>query len=221
MELKTGGDDDGRRLDRVLRKALPETPLSLIHKFLRQGRVLVNGLPAKPSSRVGAGDTITFPEPREGPGAEQRGASEPGVSSPSPPRSPPPLSPDLLWQGAGLLVFNKPAGLAVHGPESLDAAVRAALAGRLAPSLSFRPGPLHRLDKPTSGVIVFSSSLEGARFFSALLREGRVKKYYLALVEGIVEGPEIWEDKLVRDRAAKKTFLAEGKGTGAPPFPRG
>jgi 23S rRNA pseudouridine955/2504/2580 synthase len=73
------------------------------------------------------------------------------------------------------------------------------LGPRLPPSLSFKPGPLHRLDKPTSGVIVFSAALEGARIFSALLREGRLKKYYLALVEGRLRGPEFWEDPLARE----------------------
>jgi 23S rRNA pseudouridine955/2504/2580 synthase len=43
-----------------------------------------------------------------------------------------------------------------------------------------------------------------------------VKKYYLALVEGIVEGPEIWEDSLVRDGAAGKTLIAEGPGCPRP-----
>jgi 23S rRNA pseudouridine955/2504/2580 synthase len=100
----------------------------------------------------------------------------------------------------------------------MDGQVRAYLAERLAErpsrSLSFRPGPLHRLDRPTSGVIVFSSSLAGARLFSTLLRERRVCKSYLAIVEGGLAAAEIWQDALVRDRDAKKTCTAgpeEGK----------
>jgi 23S rRNA pseudouridine955/2504/2580 synthase len=120
----------------------------------------------------------------------------------------PPL-PEILWEGAGLLVLNKPAGLPVHGPESLETAVLRYLREKLPPSLSFKPGPLHRLDRPTSGVIVFSAALEGARQFSALLREGKIKKRYLALVEGNPGGPAVWEDWLLRDREQKKTFPAE------------
>ncbi|MDR1586616.1 MAG: RluA family pseudouridine synthase [Treponema sp.] len=221
MELKTGLDDEGRRLDRVLRKALPERPLSLIHRLLRQGQILLNGRPAKPGARVKAGDTIGIAELARGTGfrgAAQKPGAPPAGGSP-PPRLPVgalvPFA-DILWQGSGLLILNKAAGIAVHGPESLDAAVRSILAGRLSPSLSFKPGPLHRLDKPTSGVIVFSSSLEGARLFSALLRQGHVKKYYLALVEGTVKGPEVWEDKIVRDGAAKKTFIAGDRDSPQP-----
>jgi 23S rRNA pseudouridine955/2504/2580 synthase len=84
--------------------------------------------------------------------------------------------------------------------------VRNYLEGRLPPSLSFRPGPLHRLDRPTSGIIAFSTSLEGARNFSALLRQGRLRKSYLALVEGAAGETAFWEDGLFRDRQQKKTL---------------
>jgi 23S rRNA pseudouridine955/2504/2580 synthase len=63
--------------------------------------------------------------------------------------------------------------------------------------------------------MVFSTSLEGARRFSALLRERRIKKRYLALVDGILEESEFWEDLLVRDREAKKTFIATVDEPGA------
>ena len=209
MELETGGNDAGRRLDRILRKALPEYPLSLIHRLLRQGRVLVDGKPARGTDRPPACTIISIAgiTAGEGRGAGRkpagRGAS--GIAD---------ITPWILWQGAGLLILNKPAGVAVHGHDSLDSSVQTYLAGKLPPSLSFRPGPLHRLDKPTSGVIVFSTSIEGARWFSALLRERRVRKYYLALVEGRCAAPrEIWEDTLVRDRSARKTIPgAAGNG---------
>jgi 23S rRNA pseudouridine955/2504/2580 synthase len=55
---------------------------------------------------------------------------------------------------------------------------------------------------------VFSTSLEGARCFSALIREGKVRKRYLALVDGPVKGPELWEDSLFRDRDKRKTLTA-------------
>jgi 23S rRNA pseudouridine955/2504/2580 synthase len=210
MELKAGENDRGRRLDRVLRKALSGCSLSLIHRLLRQGLVLLDGKPAGPSHRVEAGVIITInavvpPRPNA--------VRKPVNASSGAGRSSLPGVPPILWQGGGIIVFNKPSGLTVHGPGGLDGMARAYLAGSLLPSLSFRPGPLHRLDKPTSGVIVFSTSLEGARCFSSLLREHRLKKYYLALVEGLVKEDAVWQDELLRNRAAKTTFTTEtGKG---------
>jgi 23S rRNA pseudouridine955/2504/2580 synthase len=131
---------------------------------------------------------------------------EPGKLPRDETRALPPGKPlRIIWEGAGLLVLNKDAGIRVHGPDSLDEQVRAFLREKLPASLSFRPGPLHRLDKPTSGILVFSASLEGARIFSALLRARLLGKRYLALVEGKLTVPAIWEETLVRDMRRKKT----------------
>jgi 23S rRNA pseudouridine955/2504/2580 synthase len=195
VELTTGENDKGRRLDRILRKALPEHPLPLLHRLLRQGQVLVNGKPAKAQDRLDAGDKIRIPLLKE--------AKKPFTLSRSLP------SPSILWQGLGLLAVNKPAGLCVHGKDSLDTMVRSFLAEKLPPSLSFKPGPLHRLDKPSSGIVVFSASIEGARLFSSTLQQQKVRKTYLAIVEGNVEKEEVWEDCLVRDKDKKKTFVSQ------------
>jgi 23S rRNA pseudouridine955/2504/2580 synthase len=203
MNLTAARDDDGRRLDRILRKALPDLPLSLIHRLLRQGRILVDGRRAGPAARVARGAVITAPDAAAGTG-KGRSLQAGGGS----------FLPDILYAGAGICAVNKSAGIAVHGERSLETAVRAYWAGKLPPSLSFTPGPLHRLDKPTSGVVVFSTSLEGARRFSALLAAGKLRKRYLAILEGRLAGPCRWEHKLVRGaagRAALDAASAVGK----------
>jgi len=206
MELITGENDKGRRLDRILRKALPHHPLPLIHRLLRQGQVFINGKPAKAQDRVSSGVKISIPSLNDAP--------KTAVMSPSLP------SPVIIWEGPGLIAVNKPAGLAVHGlttcgagsQASLDEMVRSFLADKTTTSLSFKPGPLHRLDKPSSGIVVFSTNIEGARLFSSLMREQKVKKTYLAIVQGKVEKEELWEDALVRDSEMKKTFVSsDGK----------
>ena len=200
MELITGENDKGRRLDRILRKALPDHPLPLIHRLLRQGQVLVNGKPAAAQDRVDCGMSIAIPSLKDAPKL--------------PPPLPPLPSPKILWQGSGLLAVNKPSGLDVHGPGSLETMVRSFLAEKLPVSLSFKPGPLHRLDKPSSGIVVFSTSIEGARLFSTLMRERKVRKTYLALVEGTINGEQLWEDELVRSDEKKKTFISRSGSVG-------
>jgi 23S rRNA pseudouridine955/2504/2580 synthase len=194
VELTTGDNDKGRRLDRILRKALPDHPLPLLHRLLRQKKVLINGKPAKADDRLNAGDKISIPLKVD--------KKLPVLSRSLP-------SPNIIWQGNGLLAVNKPTGLSIHGKDSLDTMVRSFLAEKLPPSLSFKPGPLHRLDKPSSGIAVFSASIEGAHLFSSALREQRVKKTYLAIVEGKVKKEETWEDFLVRDKYKKKTFVSQ------------
>jgi 23S rRNA pseudouridine955/2504/2580 synthase len=195
MELITGENDNDRRLDRILRKALPDHPLPLLHRLIRQGKVFVNGKPAKVNDRLTKGVKINIP-------SLKKVEKQPPTARILP-------SPDILWQDSGLIAVYKPAGLAVHGPDSLDTMVRSFLAEKLSPSLSFRPGPLHRLDKPSSGIVIFCASLEGARLFSSLIQERNVRKIYLAIVEGNLENEKVWEDSLVRDKERKKTFVSQ------------
>jgi 23S rRNA pseudouridine955/2504/2580 synthase len=193
LNLIAGADDSGRRLDRVLRKALRQTPLSAIHRMLRQGLVLINGRKAEADRRVLAGETITVP------------ATEYDSSAPNKKNNAINM-PEILYEDSALLILNKPAGLSVHGKGSVDNLVQSYLAPKLRPSLSFKPGPLHRLDRPSSGVLVFSTGLEGAKNFSAMMREGRIKKQYLAVVEGCLKNTGVWKDELFRDTEIKKTF---------------
>ncbi|MDR2767452.1 MAG: RluA family pseudouridine synthase [Treponema sp.] len=203
MTLTAARDDDGRRLDRILRKALPDLPLSLIHRLLRQGRILVDGRRAGPAARVMCGAVITAPDSADS-ARRADGDLSPGAEGA--------FVPDILYEGAGICAVNKSAGIAVHGRRSLETAVRAYLAAKLPPSLSFTPGPLHRLDKPTSGVVVFSTGLEGARRFSALLAAGKLRKRYLAILEGEVAGPCRWEHRLIREAAGSRALAASSEG---------
>ncbi len=82
-----------------------------------------------------------------------------------------------------LVAIDKPPGLLVH-PSSLDAhETRSALA-LLSEQLAQPLWTVHRLDKATSGVLVFARSLEAARALGAAFEAGSVSKRYLALVRG-------------------------------------
>ncbi|GHU21835.1 pseudouridine synthase [Spirochaetia bacterium] len=193
LKLTAALNDEGRRLDRILRKALPDMSLSCLHRLLRTGRIRVNDGPAQASHRIHSGDSISI---------DADIPVHDNITKPTPEIR---HTLDILYEDEGLLILNKPAGVPVHGQRSMEQMVQSYLDGRIDTSLSFRSGPLHRLDQPTSGVLVFSKSLSGAHFFSSLLQSRRVKKRYLAIVNGIITGPERWEDRLFRDRSARKT----------------
>jgi 23S rRNA pseudouridine955/2504/2580 synthase len=198
MELITGENDKMRRLDRILRKALPDHPLALIHRLLRQGQVFINGKPARAQDRVDNGMIISIPSLKD-------------IKKVTIAQNCNICSPDIIWEDAGLLAVNKPVGITVHGKDSLDTMVQSYLTGKLPLSLSFKPGPLHRLDKPSSGIVVFSKSLQGARIFTSLMKELKVKKTYLTIVEGTIKSEEIWQDILFRDKEKKKTFVSTNR----------
>jgi 23S rRNA pseudouridine955/2504/2580 synthase len=224
VTLIAADNDSGRRLDRVLRKALPEIPLSALYRLFRTRMILVNGTPASGADRVQAGNVIQISEngallhskqPKRTPNRMPERLSLPGREAPGPdPASKRNSVLEILFEGLGLLVLNKQPGLALHGPDedNLNRRVQSYLEGKIPASLSFRPGPLHRLDKPTSGVVVFSTCLEGARTFSKLLEEGKLVKTYLAILEGNLEKEALWNDSLFRNKKIRKSMVRRGTG---------
>jgi 23S rRNA pseudouridine955/2504/2580 synthase len=214
FNVTIGKDDHDRRLDRILRKAFKDFPLSFIHRLIRKKQILINDVPAKMDSRVQEGDVLSIKGSVTLPEKTDSSFQRENLKSTTPRKQAIAHLPklDILYENSDLLILNKAAGLDVHGSESLETLVQAYLKDMLSPSLSFRPGPLHRLDKPTSGIIAFSKSLEGARRFSEALQTGTIKKYYLALMDGIIEEKEVWEDMLYRDKNLQKTFQSEQDG---------
>jgi tRNA pseudouridine65 synthase len=108
--------------------------------------------------------------------------------------APPPVSdpetmstPRLLYRDAHLVAVHKPAGLLVHRTD-LARGEREFLVQRLRDRLGQRVYPVHRLDRPTAGVMLFALSPAVAARLGAAFAERRVAKRYLAVVRGL--GPE-------------------------------
>ena len=166
-------DHHGQRLDNFLSRELKGVPKSLIYRILRSGEVRVNKGRAKPDTRVAAGDQIRLPPLR---------LAEKGELPPLGASLKKRLEDSILYEDEGLLVINKPAGLAVHGGSGQSLGLIEALR-------QARPGEkglelIHRLDRETSGCLLIAKKRSALRYLQAALREHRVQKTYLALVKG-------------------------------------
>lgn len=96
------------------------------------------------------------------------------------------MNPDvlrILYHDEQLVAIDKPAGLLVH-PSALDAHEERTALKLLRDQLGAWMWPLHRLDKGTSGVLLFATSAGAAREWGLAFEQGRVRKRYLALVRG-------------------------------------
>jgi 23S rRNA pseudouridine955/2504/2580 synthase len=204
-ELTAGPDDAGRRLDKVLRSLLPDLGLSEIYGSLRRGAIRVNGLRAAPDLRLSEGDRISIAASM----IERGYSTDPGNRIRHIETASLLLEDLVLLRTEHLLFLNKPRGLLSHGAGSLEEMVRAALPSRTSRSLAFRPGPLHRLDRNSSGLITFPVTAAGARVFSALLRERRLRKLYLALLDGRLSRPAEWHDRITRDSKTFRSAVSE------------
>lgn len=187
--LTAGRDDQDRRTDRVLRKYFPHIPLSGIYKALRKGRITVNGAKVPPAHRIQEGDKIALD-----PSLAREGAGKKA----SPPEDPSATLPEdwVLCRGRDIITLNKPAGIDVHGKDSIAERIQATPGIQSTDSLSFTAAPLHRLDRNTSGLLAIGATLRGAQLFSGMLREHRFAKLYLALLEGHLDEMQSWTNYL-------------------------
>jgi len=90
---------------------------------------------------------------------------------------------DILYRDDCLVAINKPSGLLVHRSNIDRHETRFALQ-LLRDQIGQRVYPLHRLDKPTSGVLLFALDSDSARHVGLQFERNEVRKRYLALVRG-------------------------------------
>jgi 23S rRNA pseudouridine955/2504/2580 synthase len=170
---------------------LPDLPAGLIYSSLRKGRIRVNGRKVKQSYRTITDDVIEVHESiffeisqKNPQGMQSSKASEKLLKM-------------TVLRTENLLLLNKPAGLLTHGDNSLAELMLSGLTG-VEDSLSFSPAPLHRLDRNTSGLIAAGLTIRGAARFSELIRERRIKKYYIGLCSGNIDSNLVLKDRLIR-----------------------
>lgn len=101
------------------------------------------------------------------------------------------LSKDLtvIYEDNHLIAVNKPNGLLVHadkyGDETLEEQVKAYIKIRYKKPGDVYLGTLHRIDRPTSGVVIFAKTSKAAARMSTLFSTGKIDKEYLAVVDKI------------------------------------
>ncbi len=167
------------RLDKYLVTCLPEFSRSRLQGLIRDNQVLVDGQVVTKTSHIlnrGQKVVVSIPEP------EPVGLIPEEI----------PL--DIIYESDDLMIINKPAGMVVHpgAGHKTGTLVHAALAH--APELEgiggeLRPGVVHRLDKDTSGLILVAKNDRSHRWLQEQFRLRRVRKVYLALVDGTPPTP--------------------------------
>ena len=196
-DFRTGKDDCGRRLDKVIRIFIPDQSLSNIYQAMRKGLIKVNSKRCKPDYKIADGDLLSIADIliKKEPAPLQKTQVQSGIYK---------IRDLIVFENAHILILNKPRGINVHKAFKDDMALADLvqdyyLATRQNQSLSFKPGPLHRLDKMTGGLICFSMTLEGARWFSQELEKGQIKKTYSATIEGLLNQKESWQDYILKE----------------------
>ena len=171
--VEVGPEHDGQRLDNFLIRHLKGVPKSRIYNLLRKGEVRVNKGRVKPETRLKIADVVRIAPIRV---AKPGAAPQPGKQLKRY------LVDNVLFEDDGLLIINKPSGLAVHGGSGISLGVIEALRA-LRPELRFLE-LVHRLDRETSGCLVLAKKRTVLLELQSAMQRNQVDKRYQALVKG-------------------------------------
>ncbi len=179
--------ESGQTLEKYVRKLLKNAPLSFIYKTFRKEDIKVNNKKAKKDVILNENDVVRIY------------ISEEAFESflPSSEIIPSDIIKDwIVYEDENVLAVNKPKGILVteadsSDEKSLDELVLEYLyaKGEYDPSSSptLKPGPAHRIDRNTSGIVLFGKNIEALQALFKMMKDKKAlsKKYY-ALVEGVI-----------------------------------
>ena len=176
------------RLDRYLLRKLGWSSRTKIQKLISLDRVTVNDRPGKAAMKVGRGDEVVVRLVLEAANFEEH----------------PPLPPPL-WEDPYLFAVAKPAGQLVHPTgKTLTGTVIDAIHARYAANNERSARPVvarlcHRLDRDTSGLLLVAKTLPMRQAMQAEFEADRVRKGYVAIVEGVPNQPTFEVDAGIVD----------------------
>ena len=201
-----------QRLDKFVRKWLEDAPLSFIYKRFRKKDIKVNGKWAKAEYIVQENDVITIY------------VSEEQYADFSVHRriEPKPFPFSVVYEDDNVLIVHKPKGVLVQGEGKL---IETTLTTHVQSYLAFKgeydgqepgviPSPAHRLDRQTSGLIVYGKTIAALQALQQLFKDHELSKVYLALVHGRVETSGKISLRLTKDSDKKMVYIARGEEVG-------
>lgn len=185
IKLDITANDAGQRLDKFMRKYLNDAPLSLLYRWIRTNRVKLNRKKPDIKTMLQEGDVLELYVSDE----EMSALRAPKVVIDRK------VTLDVLYEDRHVMLINKPAGIVVQEDGegiSLTADVQTYLMrkGDYVPKLSngFAPYPAHRLDRNTTGIVIFGKTFAGLQALNTMFKEHeRLEKVYIALVKGRVK----------------------------------
>ena len=168
-------DENNIRLDRYIRRIFPHLKQSVIEKFLRKGLIKVDDRKSRSNDRVNAGQLITIKHLNDvkEENSDRRYSNKPNIKLIGI------LKANVLYEDEYILAINKPAGITVQGGKINVSD----LLDQIREGETFKI--VHRLDRDTSGVIIFARNARVAKYLMEEFKGRKIEKTYLALTSGV------------------------------------
>lgn len=204
-------DSENQRLDKYLKKLLPNATSGFLYKMLRKKNITLCGKKADGKELLKSGDIIkiffsddTFSKFTKEPELLQKEYEAL--------KKLPMAGLKVIYEDHDILIADKPFGLLSQKADSGDLSANEYLLGYLIRNgsltaeqyASFHPSVCNRLDRNTSGLLLMGKTLKGSQELSLALKNRSMKKYYHAIVKGRIEKEEHLLGYLVKDEKTNK-----------------
>ncbi|WP_295092806.1 RluA family pseudouridine synthase [Ruminococcus sp.] len=170
-------NDSGQRIDKFIKKALPELPKSMMYRLIRKKDIKINGKRCEISSRLVSGDIVTVYVKDEVSTEKKHNLDFLNSTS----------NIEIVYEDKNIIIVNKPVGLDSHsnGSPMTDTMIDRIKKylydkGEYSPEneSSFSPALCSRLDRNTCGLITAAKTAIALRYINEAIRSGKVHKVY-------------------------------------------
>lgn len=213
-EFIAGRNESGQRLDKYLKKILPNASMGFIYKMLRKKNIKLNEKKASGTEIVSLDDNIKIYLSDET--FEKFSVDEENLKKDFNALGQLKLGGlSIVYEDDDILAVSKPVNMlsqkAVHSDISANERLMGYLINEGSLTFenykSFKPSVCNRLDRNTSGLILMGKSLHGLQYLSKVLKDRTAEKYYLAAVDGVVDENMTIDGYLTKDETLNKVQI--------------
>ncbi len=209
-------NENGITLEKYLKKVLNNAPLSFIYKTLRKKDVRVNNHWQDGKYVLSKGDEVSIYISEE----QYESFNKPlGLKANNQ------IESWIIYEDKNILLINKPRNILVQADASNDKALDQMVVeylmfkGEYDPlnNQGFKPGPAHRIDRNTSGIVIFGKNRDTLAYLAILMQNhDKIEKHYLSLVVGEIKEDGVIEAPLRKNFSTKKVVVCPEKDGGKP-----
>ena len=222
-ELRIDDTNSNQRFDKYLKRVLSEASTSFIYKMLRKKNITLNDKKADGSEKLNTGDVVkiwfsdeTFEKMS---GASQADPLYEAISKC-------PSDIDIIFEDDDMIIINKPSGIKSQKDSDSDISINEMAIsymikiGQLSEESfrHFHPSICNRLDRNTSGIVLFAKNLKAAQNLGLALKERTCKKLYHAIVIGNISESQTIDGFLYKDEATNKVSILHKETKDAKPI---
>ncbi|MCR5254408.1 MAG: RluA family pseudouridine synthase [Acetatifactor sp.] len=214
-------NESGQRFTKYIQKVLPEISASFVYKMLRKKNILLNDKKAEGNEVLNTGDNVKFYFSDET-FSKFSGQKENNVNKKSDEyikayRSLKGIR--ILFENENMILADKPYGVLSQKATDTDISINEYLIGYMLQNNeikeedlhTFTPSIVNRLDRNTTGIIIFGKTLKGLQFLNKNISDKTIEKTYITIAKGCIKEAFILDGYIKKDHDLNQVSVSDKK----------